>query len=69
MLLDDSDFQQEDDHNHDQYCSDCVDLLSVLNEVKELTETKPNANENKEENVCNIAQATSAFFNCMKHIL
>ena len=68
-LLDDSDFQPEDDHNHDQYCSDCIDLLSVLNEVKELAETMPNENENKEENVYDIAQATPAIFNWMKHIL
>ena len=68
-LLDESDFQPVDDHNHDQYCSDCTDILSVLNEVKELADTMPNANENKEENVYNIAQATSAIFNWMKHIL
>ena len=68
-LLDDIDFQPEDDHNHDQYCSDCIDLLSLLNEVKELDDTMPNANENKEENVYGIAQATYANFNWMKHIL
>ena len=68
LLLDDIDFQPEDDHNHDQYCRDCVDLLSVLNEVKELADTMPNANKRKEENV-NISQATSAIFNWMKHIL
>ena len=43
-LLDDRDFQSEDDHNHDQYCSGCIDVLSVLNEVKELADTMSNAN-------------------------
>ena len=62
-LIHDSDFQPEDDHNYDQYCSNCIDLLSVLNEVKELAGTMSNANANKEENVYNIAQATSAVFN------
>ena len=66
-LLDDSDFQPEDDHG--QYCSTCIDLLSGLNEVKELADTMPNANENNEENVYNIAQATSAIFNWIKQIL
>ena len=69
LLLLDCDFQPEDDHNHDQYCSDCIDLLSVLNEGKELAHTMPNGNENKEENVYNIAHATSTIFNWMKHIL
>ena len=68
-LLDDSDFQPEDDHNHDQYCSTCIDLLLVLNEVKELTDTMPNANENKEENVNDVAQTASEVFNWKKHIL
>ena len=68
-LLDDSDFQPEDGHNHDQYFSGCIDVLSVLNEVKELADTMPNANENKEKNVCDTAQVTSAIFNWMKHIL
>ena len=68
-LLYDSDFQPEDDHNHDQHCSNCIDLLSVLNEGKELADTMPNANENKEENVYNIVQGASAIFNWMKHIL
>ena len=68
-LLDDRDFQPEADHNHDQYCSGCIDVLSVLNEVKELADTMSNANENKEKNVCDIAQVTFAIFNWMKHIL
>ena len=66
LLLDDSDFQPEDDHNHDRYCSNCIDLLSVFNE---LADTMTNANENKEENVYDIAQATSETFNWMKCIL
>ena len=62
-LLDNSDFQPEDEHEHNEYCRACIELLSVLNEVKELADTIPNANENKEENVYDIAQATSAIFN------
>ena len=67
-LLDNSDFQPEDEHDHNECCRACIELLSVLNEVKELADTIPNANENKEENVYDIAQATSAIFNWMKHI-
>ena len=68
-VLDDSAFQSEDDHNHDlTITSNCIDLLPVLSEVKELADTMPNVNENKEENVQDIAQTTIAIFNWMKHI-
>ena len=68
-LLDNSDFQPEDDHNHDRYCSNCIGILLVLNKVKELADTMLNTNENKEENIYNITQATSAIYNWMKQIL